>query len=240
MKKIAMLLLVLVFCAPSFAARDANDTNFAVMVYRVNINEKNVLIDANIASQVTNLESARLVKTSASFKGFLVFEVNTLNLVTVFNDVNKSTSPGDVEANTMPKLILNGTNPNTGVKNSQWILDGTDVAIRRLVTRETKPKTFGSLAWNLTGVSDANLTSTGTGWGKLVGTALVKGSKVKVSVPKSLKGNGSFQQDISDTDIPFSPVTDGALSLSLDVPNTQKANLAGKDVNTVATELAEK
>jgi hypothetical protein len=237
MKKLAMLLLVLAVCAPSFAARDANDANFAVLVYKVNIGEKNVLVDANLESQVTNLQSADLVKTSASFKGFVVFEVNTVTLQTVF-DVNGSLDSDDVDANTMPKLILNGTNPNTDVKNSQWILEGTDVAIQRLITRETKPKTFASLAWAVAGVSDANLTSSGTGWGKLVDTALVKGSKEKVGVPKSLKGTANFEQFISLTDVPFSPVTDGSLSLSLDVPATQNANVAGKDVNTVATELA--
>ncbi len=211
----------------------------AVMVYKVNISEKNVLIDANLASQVTNLQSAALVKTSARFKGFLVFAVNISTLQTVF-DANGSFEANSVEANFMPKLILNGTNPETGVKNSQWILDGTDVAIQRLITRETKPKTFGSLAWNVEGVSDANLTSTGIGWGKLVGTALVKGSKVKVSVPRSLKGNAVFEDFVTETNVPFSPVTEGTVSLSLDVSTTQKANLAGKDVNEVATELAEK
>jgi hypothetical protein len=244
MKKLVMLLLVVAFCAfcaQSFA-RDANDANYAVLVYKVSIAEKNVLIDANLDSQVTNLQSAGLVKSSASFKGYLVLEVAIPTLITVL-DTNEDGS-GDPDPLKTPKLILNGTNPNTNVKNSQWILSGTDVAIHRLITRETKPKTFGSLEWGdddeLLGVSDANQNSWGVAWGKLVDTALVKGSKAKVGVPKSLKGNGCFSHWISLTDVPFGSVTDGTLSLSLDTSTTQKANAAGADVNTVATELAAK
>ncbi len=224
-----MLLLVMAFCAPSFGA----DANFAVLVYKVALTEKPVIIDANYVTAFDNNDTASSVKSSASFKGYFVFEVNTVDLNTV-QETN-----GVSDDNQIPKLVLTGKNPKTGAADV-WVLEGStsDVTISRMITTEAKPKKFAYLYINdLSGVTDANLYIWGESWGTLAGTVLVKGSKAKVEVPKSLKGSGNFENWISDSNVPFSSPIDGAMNLTLDTAKTQTANFTGQTVKDVVDSL---
>jgi hypothetical protein len=228
MKKLAMLLLVLALCTPSFASH-------AVLIYKVTVVDKPVVIDANFNTALVNYNTASTVKNSASFKGYLVLDVNTTTLDTVLDPCEI----GEIDdANYTPTLILNGTDPKTGVKKTQWVLQGRSVNIERLkTTADKKEKKYASLNWDrLDGVPDANFDSWGNTFDKLAGTVLVKGSKVKVEVPKSPKGSGSFEHWISSSNVPFTGVGDGTAKLTLDVAKTQKANAAGL---TVAAAVAD-
>ncbi len=216
-----MLLFVLALCVPSYG-----DT--AVLVYKVTITDKPVMVDANFNTALVNFITAGSVKTSASFKGYLVFDVNTTTLLT--------NAPGG-DANLTPTLVLVGTNPQTGAKKAQWVLQDTggNVYIERLkTTAEKKEKHYGSLHFSGDGVPDANFYAWGRAWGSLAATALTKGG-AKVEVPKSLKGQGGFEDWISDDVVPFTTGDQPTVTLTLDTAKTKKA--AGLTVAAVVATL---
>jgi hypothetical protein len=210
----------------------------AILVYKVTVADKPVVIDANFNTALFNYNTASTVKSSDSFKGYLVFDVNTVTLKTVYHADEANELVAD-NPNYTPTLILKGTDPKTGVKKSKWVLKDFDgVGIQRLITSDKKPKKYASLNWDVAGVPDANFSSWGNTFDKLTGTVLVKGSKVKVEVPKSPKGSGSFRHSISSSNVPFDGVVDGTAKLTLDVAKTQKANAAGLTVKAEADLLA--
>jgi hypothetical protein len=222
MKKLVMLLVVLALCVPSFGAT-------AVLVYKVNITQKPMIVDGNEVSAVENYGVAAKVRDSITAKGWLVFEVNAVTLETVY-DTN-----GVTDVNRTPTLVLNYKDPETGVKLTQ-VMKSDDMGISRLITVEKKPKKYGML-WtdsDFEGVVDPNNDAWVDGFGKLTATKLVKGSDIKVEVPKSLKGDGNFERFIGTTNIPFSCPVAGTLKLTLDTGRTQKANAAILKVKAVA------
>jgi hypothetical protein len=88
-------------------------------------------------------------------------------------------------------------------------------------------------------VNDSNFISSGDVDGTLVQAVLVKGSKTKIEVPKSLKGDGNISQLLAgfDGDVLLFE-GDGSGTLTLDLKATQAANENGnKTVKAVATEL---
>ena len=216
-RKLVMLLFVLAICAPSYG-------NTAVLVYRVTIIDKPVIVDLY---QPGNAWTAPSIKSSASFKGFLVFDVNTTTLF-----IN---TPVD-DANFTPTLILNGADPQTKAKKQQWVEQGT-VTINPITIGTKK---YAQLGWEATGSgsTDPNY-SNGQVLGKCVRTVLVTGGTTKVDVPKSLKGQGGFYKTSSSIGNLYL-VKDGPSStttLTLDVAKTKKANTGNLTVQQMADSL---
>jgi hypothetical protein len=222
MKKLAVLMFVLAMCAPSFAARKADDVNM-ILVYKVSMSDSRTGIDVcNVVANTINLDTIGSVKPS-SFKGYLVVEVNVATLVTVAVDPNGVTSHRAYD----PCLILIGKDPTSTAKTKvKWIFDNGDVDISRTrLGTGAKAQTWGNLEWyNFESTTDDTYQSEGDVSGKLVGVALVKGDKTKYQVPKSLKDDGEFGR--------FFPHgaafdADGRAILTLDLKTTQAANENG-------------
>jgi len=229
MKKLVMLLFVLVFSAPSFAELDANDLNVAVLCYKVTIADKPAILDANFETGLDNNSTMTAVK-NISYKGYLIFKVHTTNL-----DVIAETN-GVADSNQDPILILKGKNPSTNAQETWVLTTGIgNVEIDRYMTTATKPAKYASLDfWSFEGITDSNQSAGGEAWGKMAATVLVKGSKVKVEVPKSLKGTGGFVKRISPVNCPIDIPIDGTVSLTLDAKNTQEANKSILTVKALA------
>ena len=220
MKKLVMLLFVLALCVPSYGASDFG--NF--LVYRVTITDKPVITDVNFNNWPAPT-TATAIKSSASFKGYLVLDANDSLVVNSSSDACS------------PALILNGTDPETKAKKQQWMSHG-NVDIQKVAVGT---KTFAELSWN----SNTSGTEPNDSWadtlGNVVGTVLVKGG-AKVDVPKSLKGNGGFEKQPADPGVDentylFTGGPGSTATLTLDTAKTKKANASSS--KTVADVVAD-